>query len=142
MVGPLDFVLFLRALALARRAQDVRTTPIPEVVAGVRRRSSSPYPQSAQRIDRATRRAMARYRLWFGGIDTCLTRSLVLGWMLKGRGEVSLNIGFRPGEELPAIDGHAWVTVDGHPEGADGVLAQERYTRVLEIPFCRDPGEE
>ena len=142
MIAPVDFVLFVRALALARRAQRISTQPVPEVVAGVRRRSGSANRQSIQRIDRASRRAMTVYRRCFGGLDTCLTRSLALGWMLEGKGEVILNIGFRPGEQVPDIDGHAWVNVDGHPVGADGVLAEERYTRVLEVPFFRDPGEE
>jgi hypothetical protein len=53
-----------------------------------------------------------------------------------------LNIGFRPGEEEPSVDGHAWVTVDGSPVGADGDLARERYTRVLTVLFSRDSGEE
>jgi hypothetical protein len=55
---------------------------------------------------------------------------------------VMLNIGFRPGEEEPSVDGHAWVTVDGRPVGADGDLARERYTRVLTVLFSRDSGEE
>jgi hypothetical protein len=62
--------------------------------------------------------------------------------MLAGRGDVQLNIGFRPGEEKPAVDGHAWVTVDGSAVGADGDLAGERYTRVLTVPFSGDSGEE
>lgn len=53
-----------------------------------------------------------------------------------------LNIGFRPGEEQPLIDGHAWVTVDGNPVGADGDLARERYTRVLTVAFLRGSGEK
>jgi hypothetical protein len=53
-----------------------------------------------------------------------------------------LNIGFRPGEEEPALEGHAWVTVDGSPVGADGDLAGERYTRVLTEPFSRASGDQ
>jgi len=75
-------------------------------------------------------------------MDTCLIRSLVLGGLLAGRGEVMLNIGFRPGEEEPSVDGHAGVTVDGRPVGADGDLARERYTRVLTVLVSRDAGEE
>jgi hypothetical protein len=65
-----------------------------------------------------------------------------MGGLLAGRGEVALNIGFRPGEEEPALDGHAWVTVDGRAVGTDGSLAKERYTRVLTVPFSRGSGEE
>jgi hypothetical protein len=95
----------------------------------------------APRVELAAVRAVARWRRWFGGVDTCLTRSLVLGSLLAGRGEVMLNIGFRPGEDEPALDGHAWVSVDGEPVGADGNLARERYTRVLTVPFSRTSGE-
>ena len=85
---------------------------------------------------------MVRWRRWFGGVDTCLTRSLVLGGLLAGRGEVELNVGFRPGEREPAVDGHAWVTVDGRPVGNDGRLAEERYTRVIAVPFSIVSGDE
>jgi hypothetical protein len=71
-----------------------------------------------------------------------LTRSLVLGGLLVGRRDVKLNLGFRPGEAEPALDGHAWVTIDGRPVGADGSLAEERYTRVLAVPFSTSAKEE
>jgi hypothetical protein len=61
--------------------------------------------------------------------------------MLAGRGDVSLNVGFRPGEQESLIDGHAWVTMDGKPIGNDGRLSRERYTRVIEVPFTADSGE-
>jgi hypothetical protein len=60
--------------------------------------------------------------------------------MLVGRGEVVLNIGFRPGEEEPVVDGHAWVTVDARPVGGDGALSRERYTRILAVSFTSGPG--
>jgi hypothetical protein len=53
-----------------------------------------------------------------------------------------LNIGFRLGEDQPAIDGHAWVSVDGIPVGTDGDLSRERYTRVLTVPFLCSSGEQ
>ena len=115
---------------------------MPDIVASIARRGGGGGRQPTQRVELAATRAVARWCRWCGGIDTCLTRSLVLGGMLVGRGIVELNIGFRPGEEEPALDGHAWVTVDGRPVGNDGSLAQERYTRVLATPFSRSPGEE
>ena len=140
--GPVDVGLFIRALLLARRAQRVRSTPVAEVVTEIARSGGGGGLRPEDRVELAARRAVARWRRWFGGIDTCLTRSLVLGGMLAGRGEVLLNVGFRPGEEELAVDGHAWVTVDGRPVGGDGALAQERYTRILAVPFARGPGEE
>lgn len=120
----------------------MRREPIAEVVRRVAAHGGGGGGHPIERIDRATARAVARRRRWFGGIDTCLTRSLVLGGMLTGRGDVRLNIGFRPGEGQAALHGHAWVTVDGRPVGTDGGLAEERYTRVLTVPFGHDTGEE
>lgn len=140
--GPVDIVLFLRALRLARRAQRVRRVPVPEVVKDIASRDGGGRAYSVRRLELAAVRAVSRWRRWFGGLDTCLIRSLVLGSMLAGRGEVMLNIGFRPGEEQPSVDGHAWVTVEGFPVGVDGDLARERYTRVLTVPFARGSGEK
>jgi hypothetical protein len=142
MKGPIDVGLFINAFALARRAQRVRSTPVAEVVADIARVGGAGGRRPEDRVELAARRAVARWSRWFGGIDTCLTRSLVLGGMLGGRGDVVLHVGFRPGEEELGLDGHAWVTVDGRPVGGDGLLAQESYTRILAVPFTSGPGEE
>jgi hypothetical protein len=139
--NPVDIALFLRALRLAQRAQRVRWVPVPDVVAAIALLGGGGRSYPVPRVELAAARAVTRWQRWFGGIDTCLTRSLVFGGLLAGRGEVLLNIGFRPGEEEPALDGHAWVTVDGSAVGADGDLAGERYTRVLTEPFSRASGE-
>jgi hypothetical protein len=136
----IDIALFVRALGLARRAQNVSSEPVPAVVHDMSRKSGKGLQFSISRIELASTRAVSRWKRWFGGVDSCLTRSLVLGALLAGRGEVALNIGFRPGDEEPSIDGHAWVTVDGQAIGSDGSLSQERYTRVIEIPFARKSG--
>jgi len=140
--NPVDIALFLSALGLARRAQRVRRVPVPEVVRDIAARGGGGRDHPVPRVELAAVRASNRWRRWFGGFDTCLIRSLVLGGLVAGRGEVMLNIGFRPGEEQPSIDGHAWVTVDGNPVGADGDLARERYTRVLTVPFLRGSGKK
>jgi hypothetical protein len=132
--SPLDLLLLLRALPLARQAQQVSDTPVPELVADMSAPRLS-YRSSPERIALAAARATARWARWFGGIDTCLTRSLAAGAMLAGGGEVVLHVGFRPGQEERIVDGHAWITVDGEPVGADGRVAGEPYTRVLAIPF-------
>jgi hypothetical protein len=129
-------------MRLTETAQRVRSSPIADVVELISLRGGGGRDHPLRRVELATKRAVSRWRRWFGGIDSCLTRSLVMGGLLIGRGEVALNIGFRPGEEEPALDGHAWVTIDGHPIGADGGLAKERYTRVLTVPMSRASGEE
>jgi hypothetical protein len=140
--NPVDIGLFLRALVMARQAQLVRRLPVPKIVEVISQRGGGGHGHPIRRVELAATRAVTRWSRWFGGVDTCLTRSLVLGGLLAGRGDVALNIGFRPGEEEPALDGHAWVTIDGRPAGADGSLAKERYTRVLTVPFLRGSGEE
>jgi hypothetical protein len=134
--NPVDLALFAKALPLARRAQCVRDVPIPAVVQDLSNRGGRLTGFSIDRLARAAERASARWTAWFGGLDTCLVRSLVLGALLVGRRGVVLNVGFRPGDEVePLVSGHAWVTVDGRPVGRDAVLAETNYTRVLEIPY-------
>jgi hypothetical protein len=140
-LNPIDIALFVRALGLARTAQRVSSDPIRAVVQEMSRNSGG-LRFSHSRLEMASTRAVSRWKRWFGGVDTCLTRSLVFGALLAGCNEVSLNVGFRPGEEEPSIDGHAWVTVDGKAVGSDGSLSKERYTRVIEIPFSRESGAE
>jgi hypothetical protein len=140
--NPVDILLFLSALKLARRAQRVRWVPVPDVVKDIAARGGGGWDFPVPRVELAAARAVNKWRRWFDGFDTCLIRSLVLGGLLADRGEVMLNIGFRPGEAEPSVDGHAWVTVDGNRVGADGDLARERYTRVLTVPFLRGSGEK
>ena len=110
-------LLFLTALPLARRAQRVASTRLPDVVAemgrwrvfsfeflvlssprppgvgkverqaagadvdvGIGVRGSEAQDIDAERVARAAGRATARWARWFGGLDTCLTRSLVAGF--------------------------------------------------------------
>lgn len=133
---PVDLLLFVRALPLAKRAQRVRTVPIPVLVTDLHRHGAEFGGYSIDRLSLAAERATARWSAWFGGMNTCLVRSLVLGAMLGDRGDVVLNVGFRPGDgPQPGLNGHAWVTVDSIPVGRDGDLAATRYTRVLEVQY-------
>jgi len=137
-IHPIDLLLFLRALGLARRAQRVSAESINRVVEDMTRRGGGNRRYSVDRLAQATARATARWARWFGGLDTCLIRSLVLGSMLADREDVALVIGFRPGVEDAAVDGHAWVTVAGRAVGSDGILAQNDYSRMTAVPFTRD----
>lgn len=130
-----DLALFFRALLLARRAQKVQSHPIPWVVADMAGRGGGGGRHDAERSTLAALRATNRWSRWFGGINTCLVRSLVIGAMLEGSGRIVLHIGFRPGETEMSIDGHAWVTVDDRALGIDGQCRAQPYSRVLAIPF-------
>ena len=133
--NPVDLALFLRAMALARHAQRASSVPLPQLVAQMSRRRGRFQSHSEDRLGRATARATSRWSRWFGGLDTCLVRSLVLGALLADRTNVALNIGFRPGENRLTLDGHAWVTIDGLPVGPDGIRADGHYSRLLAVPF-------
>ena len=103
--------MFVRALPLARMAQVVRVEPLPKVV---ERMGARNYGISMDEAIRAAQRACGRWARWFGGLDTCLTRSLVAGALLAGSYEVVLHVGFRPTDRgADAVDGHAWLVVDG-----------------------------
>jgi len=95
----------------------------------------------ARQAQLAASRACARYGRWFGGLNSCLTRSLVAGALLCGAHDVMLHVGFRPGtEELP-VDGHAWLSVDGEKlDVANPGEVTVPYTGALEIPFTADQG--
>jgi hypothetical protein len=134
--NPVDLALFARALPLASRAQRVQVRSFREVVASM----SAPRPWIRRlplnRLVDAAARANAHWCSWFGGIDSCLTRSLVIGAMLAGRDDVVLNIGFAPGAGDSPLEGHAWVTHRGEALGQDGRFAGDRFSRVLAVPFA------
>ena len=133
--NPVDVMLFLRAVPLARLAQRVKSEPLTRVVAGMARRHGVAASHPVDRVARAAARATSRWSRWFGGLDSCLTRSLVLGSMLGSRRHVELNVGFRSHDTDDVVAGHAWITVDDRPVGPDSELADDAYSRVLEVPF-------
>jgi hypothetical protein len=133
--NPRDLALFARALPLARRAQRVRSHGLREVVASMAAGSRGLRHHPKRRLVEAAIRANLRWCRWFGGIDTCLTRSLVIGGMLAHRDDVVLKIGFGAGDDDSPLHGHAWITVAGKPVGSDGELAEGTYRQVLAIPF-------
>jgi hypothetical protein len=138
---PGDVTLFVAALPLARRAQAVRSRPLARVVASMARargRTGDP-----RRAALAAARACGRYGRWFGGLNTCLTRSLVAGALLCGRHQVNLHVGFRSGSDDLPLDGHAWLTVGGRMlDLARPDEAALPYTEVMVIPFGGEGGSE
>lgn len=131
-------VLFLRALPLARGAQAVKTTPLPEVVERLGARRGG---VSVDDAVRAAQRACGRWARWFGGLDTCLTRSLVAGALLAGDHQVVLHVGFRPTEQgAAAVDGHAWLVVDGEVVELTGLDHEHEAPYETTLALVMEPG--
>ncbi|MEE4273106.1 MAG: lasso peptide biosynthesis B2 protein [Thermoanaerobaculales bacterium] len=136
MPTPREILLFVRALPATMAAQAVQEEPIPKVIDKVRRLAGRGSVRDPEAAMRAAQRAGARWARWFGGLDTCLTRSLVAGAFLAGDHEVVLHIGFRPTQEgAEAVDGHAWLVVDGEALELTGLdrEAGEPYSETLEL---------
>jgi hypothetical protein len=137
-ISAADIVWFVGALPFARVAQAVRTDPLTEVVASLGSRTLGGGRVKPDRAVRAAQRACSRYARWFGGLDTCLTRSLVAGALLAGSHEVVLHVGFRPSAVgAEAVDGHAWLVVDGEVVESTGLEEEHEapYSSTLEIPM-------
>lgn len=72
---------------------------------------------------------MAASQAWMPA--TCLTRSLLLGWMLRRRGVASqLRIGVRINQGI--LDAHAWVEYAGTPVN-DRKDVGEQFSPFVEI---------
>lgn len=136
-----EVALFLHALRLARRAQDVERLPVPAVVEALSRLRGVPRRVDPQAALRATLRATSRGERWFGWRGTCLVRALVLSALVAGRGKVELLIGVRRGEGEAAVDGHAWVRVDGAEVSLAGPAeaGDEGFAPVAAIPVTHPP---
>jgi hypothetical protein len=133
-----EVLLFLRAMPVAMAAQEVRERPLPRVLERVRRMAGRVAVAEPDEAVRAAQRACGRWARWFGGLDSCLTRSLVAGAMLAGRHEVVLHVGFRPTQQgAAAVDGHAWLEVDGEAVELTGLdeRHEEPYSSSLQLPM-------
>jgi hypothetical protein len=88
---------------------------------------------------RAAVRASIRAARWFGSRDTCLTRALVVAALLSDRGGVLLHVGFAaPAAGGGALEGHAWVTLDGAIVGGpDAAMAADGSTTEMTFPVRR-----
>ncbi len=133
-----EIALFLHALRLAAKVQGVRTRPLDEVVRDLVRTRRLPRASGADEASRAAGRACARVRRWAGGLDTCLTRSLVAGALLADQAGVVLHGGFRGAVAGAPADGHAWVTLDGRDvtPANDGAHAGP-FLEALQLPLSR-----
>jgi hypothetical protein len=134
--SPRDALLFLHALRLARLAQAVGRTPLPELVAALPRTRFLPTGVDPDAALQATTRAVSRGSRWFGWLGTCLVKALVLSALVADHEGVELVLGVRKGTGESPIDGHAWVRVGGRefsllgPHEAEG----EGYVTMTALP--------
>lgn len=134
-------MLFLHGLRAARVARTVRSRPIEEVIDRLCRLPWLATTADPQRAALAARRSCARLARWAGGLDSCLTRSLVAGSLLRHLDSVVLEVGFRPGRESQPVEGHAWLTVGGAVVEAspEDRQADEPYAVVRRFDFRQPP---
>ena len=134
--SPRELLLFFHALRLARRAQAVGRTPLPELVVALPRTRFLPEGVDPDAAFRATTRAVSRGMRWFGWLGTCLVKALVLSALVADRDGVELVLGARKGTGASPIDAHAWVRVGGREYSLLGSAeaAEEGYLSVTAIP--------
>ncbi|HVN76622.1 MAG TPA: lasso peptide biosynthesis B2 protein [Thermoanaerobaculaceae bacterium] len=133
-----EIALFLHALRLSVKAQRVQRRSLEDVAGALVRTRPLPRGVGADAAARAAGRACSRVKRWAGGLDTCLTRSLVAGALLADRPGVVLHVGFRGQATGPLHEGHAWVTLDGRnvTDARDGEHAGP-FTEALRVPLRR-----
>lgn len=139
-----ELSLFLRALRLARLAQQVSAEPVDLVAQRMLEQPRLPCHLPPGSAARAAGRASRWWSRLTTGLDSCLTRTLVTGVLLSDRPGVVLHVGFRPSEGRGAPhDGHAWLTLEGRelPEASTTAEPGEPYTEVRAIRLARDGGE-
>lgn len=134
--SPRELLLFFQAFRLARRAQAIDRTPLPQLVVALPRLGGLPRDVDPEDALRATLRAVSRGERWFGWRGTCLVKALVLSSLLADREGVELVIGVRKGTGASPIDGHAWVRVGGREFSLLGPAeaAGEGYATMTALP--------
>ena len=114
----LHLMAFVHTLRV-RRELDRKNSLMPVFIYKKRARPMSQHVVNTALL--ASRRAVVR----FCPLNSCLTRSVVLYRLLASYEGVAIHYGFRRRDG--ALEGHAWVTVDGiavgEPDGArDGYI--------------------
>lgn len=132
--GVRDVVLVMALLPAAVRARRAAQRTLPAAVAAMTGRRSVSLGVAPERVARAAARASRLAARMLGGLDSCLTRSLVTGAALASRGRVELHVGFRPSTDERTVDGHAWVTLEGRVVG-ERQLPDKVYERTVVIAF-------
>ena len=136
--GAREIRLFLHALRLSLKAQRIRRRPLADVAASLTRTRPLPRGVATDEAVRAAGRAGLRVRRWAGGLDSCLTRSLVAGALVADRPDVVLHVGFREARTAPLHEGHAWLTLGDHnvTDAADEEHTAP-FTEALRVPLRR-----
>ncbi len=148
--APGEIALLPAAVRLALAAQAVREGASLEQLRRrmllMRRGTPTVEPGRAVRVALWVSRTLGD---WFGLLNSCLTRSLVLASLLSGHENVAVCLGFRrvgsakTGEEVAdPLAGHAWVVLDGVPLPRDSELDDEGrgYETAMTLDFSETAG--
>jgi hypothetical protein len=136
--APKSVWLLLQSFGLAWSASAIGSgSRLDEVLSTLLGRRHLPLqadPACARRAAVVACKVLARLRL---GMDTCLTRSLVIAALLSDRPSLCLHLGFAPPAEAGGAPmGHAWVTLSSHnvsddPSSSSGPTFRDVYQRQL-----------
>jgi hypothetical protein len=134
----LTSLLAFQAMLPAWRSQQVRHRPVVDVIHDLLGSTWLPRELNLAIASGAARKALSVLAR-FGGLDSCLTRALVLGALVSDQDDVVLHLGFRPSTQLRApIDGHAWLTVQNRNVSDDtALLCGNPYTIATSIVMRR-----
>lgn len=110
--GPTDFRLMVHGLRWVQRTNRLSPGGLPQLLA-----QAAAGPSQTLDMDRAicgARRAALRGEIWFGWLNSCLSKSIALLGLLGGQDGLRLHIGFRAGNNGQGLhEGHAWVSLNG-----------------------------
>jgi len=135
-------LLLLRACRLALIAGRIRRRSVEEVADQMCRSRWLVSGIAPDQAHRAARLACRCVWLVLGGLNTCLTRSLVAGALLSDRPDVMLHIGFRPSTDpTKQLDGHAWLSIGTQPldRVSPDSCGAHNFEEVISFPLRRSP---
>lgn len=132
-----DYALALWLIPAALRASRLaRTTPLTQALGVLLSRPPSWSGLDQDTAACAVGRAVHAAR-FLGGLDTCLTRALLLASLLREQADTSVHIGFRTDKsQLGTVNGHAWVTVNGRNVSDYLVATAEQHAFAQAFTYC------
>lgn len=129
--------LTIIAILLALKVRKISHTPLDRLIIDLA--ATRGLPRASRITDAATATQIAcRLVGRLGLLNTCITRSVVMGTLIADRPNVTIHIGFRPSESHQT-EGHAWLTCNDKliPLFAGEADEVRQYQRTLSFPLQR-----